>query len=133
MNMRPEEFPIFTLEQANMLVPKLVELTSEAIQEIEHARARQKTETVVNNSEVADNLEAEVAEILERWSKRMAQLGVYPKGYFTCDFRSPDLSAYLCWTYGEHEVRHTHKVWESFKDRKPIDDPRLNGISMSLN
>ena len=131
--MRPEEFPIFTLEQANLLVPKLIELTSEAIQETEHARARQKTETVVNNAELAENLEAEIAEILERWSQRATQLGVYPKGYFTCDFRSPDPSTYLCWTYGEHEVRHTHKVWETFKDRKPIEDPRLNGISMSLN
>lgn len=131
--MKPEEFPIFTLEQANMLVPKLIEITGEVIQEIEHAKARQKTEAALNNTELVESLEEEIAEILQRWSQQVAQLGVYPKGYFTCDFRSPDPSAYLCWTYGEHEIRHTHKVWETFKDRKPIDDPRLNGISMSLN
>lgn len=131
--MRAEEFPIFTLEQANMLVPRLMELTTEAIQEVDHAKARQKTESILNSADVVENLETEIAEILQHWSQRVAEIGVYPKGYFTCDFRSPDPSTYLCWTYGEHEIKHTHKVWESFKDRKPIDDPRLNGISMSLN
>jgi hypothetical protein len=128
-----EEFPIFTLEQANMFVPKLIELTGEAVQELEQAKASQQTEALVENSDTKGNFEVEIAEILQRWSGQVVALGVYPKGYFTCDFRSPDPSTLLCWTYGEHEIKHTHKVWESFKDRKPIEDPRLNGISMSLN
>jgi hypothetical protein len=131
--MRPEEFPIFTLEQANMLVPRLIEITGETIQELEQVKARQKAEAALKNEEDSDSFDYEIAEILQHWSEHVLSMGVYPKGYFTCDFRSPDPSTYLCWTYGEHEVRHTHKVWESFKDRKPIDDPRLNGISMSLN
>ena len=128
-----EEFPIFTLEQANMLVPKLIELTGAAVQELERAKASQQTEALVESPDAGGNFETEIAEILQRWSGQVVALGVYPKGYFTCDFRSPDLGTFLCWTYGEHAVTHTHKVWETFKDRKPIEDPRLNGISMSLN
>jgi hypothetical protein len=131
--MRAEEFPIFTLEQANMLVPRMTELTAETIQEVEHVKARKKTGSMLNSADVVENLETEIAGILHRWSQRAAEIGVYPKGYFTCDFRSPDPSSYFCWKYGEHEITHTHKVWESFKDRKPIDDQRLNGIMMSLN
>lgn len=131
--MRAEEFPIFTLDQANVVVPRLIEVTGEAIQEIEQVKARHKAQAALRDEADSDSSEDEIAEILQRWSEQILAMGVYPKGYFTCDFRSPDPSTFLCWTYGEHEVRHTHKVWESFKDRKPIEDPRLNGISMSLN
>jgi len=130
---KSEEFPVFTLAQANLLVPKLVEITSETVNALEQARSRQQTETAIQNPDATADFEDEIAEILQRWAQQVVALGVYPKGYFTCDFRSPDPSAFLCWTYGEHAITHTHKVWETFKDRKPIEDPRLNGISMSLN
>ena len=128
-----EDFPIFTLEQANLLVPKLIELTEATIRELEAAKSRQQTQAVIDAADSSAAFEAEVSEVLQGWAERVTELGIHPKGYFTCDFRSPDPSAYLCWTYGENGVCHTHKVWETFKDRKPIDDPRPNGIAMSLN
>ncbi len=39
----------------------------------------------------------------------------------------------LCWTYGEEEITHVHKIYETFKDRTLIKDEELLGFEESIN
>ena len=35
--------------------------------------------------------------------------------------QSVDPELLYCWTYGEEHIAHTHKVWENFSHRRPIE------------
>jgi len=112
----------------------LVQTTNETIRDLEAARQRwEEEESLFGEGISKKRFEMETALALERWAERVTRLGVYPKGYFTCDFQSPDPETLFCWTYGEDRVNHTHKVWESFKDRRLILDAWSYGYRTILN
>lgn len=64
----------------------------------------------------------EVEKALSEWSKQIVEMGASPKGYFTVDFQSLDPELLYCWTYGEERIKFTHKVWENFSHRRPLED-----------
>lgn len=126
-------FKKFTLEEANRLLPEIIALTRETIARLDAAR-RQREADVLLHGEPAEVLYQKlVNSILENWAQAVAERGVMPKGFFTCDFVTPNPERYFCWTYGETEISHTHRVTETFKDRVPIENPRLQGFEVSLN
>lgn len=118
-------YRVFTLEEANRVLPMIEEVT-------EHTRDRLQTLKLEEGEELeGSELQQRAREILNAWARIVLDLGAQPKGIFTVDFRSPDPNVLWCWAPGEREISHRHFVWESFKDRLPIQ--RVAGIWPSQN
>lgn len=124
---KDDGFTVFTLQEANALLPLIIELTEKAMNRLERIK---EDFDVLDNKEL---LQVKSSEILAEWSQQVVELGVYPKGYFTVDFKSEIPDTLLCWTYGETAIMHTHKIYERFKDRIPIRDDMQIGFEDSLN
>lgn len=122
-----EEYPVFTLEEANYAVQSVIEVTEETLAALKEARDRW-SELGLPGIKKFYPLERVTEEDYLRlqWAHKIASMGIIPKGYFVVDFQSPDPEVLYCWAYGEDEVSHEHKVWETFTDRRPlrIDLPR---------
>jgi hypothetical protein len=132
-HLNEDGMPRFTLDQANAILPKIIELTEHAVEALEEARDRMESEQLFDELDARQSYDIQVGLTLERWAKEIVQLGVYPKGYFTVDFKSVIPDTLLCWTFGEIKVSHTHKVWENFKHRRPIEHPEVYSMAISLN
>jgi hypothetical protein len=128
-----DNMPSFTLEQANAVLPKIIAVTEQALEDLQDARVRMESEELFNETDAQQSYDIQVALTLERWSKEIVQLGAYPKGFFTVDFKSFLPDTLLCWTHGEDEITHTHKVWENFKHRRQIEHPEVYSMAFSLN
>ena len=128
-----DDMPFFTLEQANAVLPKVIAITGQTVEELDEARVRMESEQLFNESDALQSYNIQVALTLERWAKEIFRLGVYPKGYFTVDFKSFLPDTLLCWTFGEDEISHTHKVWENFQHRRRIEHPEVYSMALSLN
>jgi len=125
--------PRFTLAQANVLLPKIISLTEQAIQDLREARERMESEELFNEDDARQSYEVQVGLTLERWAKNVRELGAYPKGYFTVDLKSAMPDTLFCWTLGEKEIHYTHKIWENFKNRRVIEHPEVYAFAFSLN
>jgi len=125
--------PRFTLAQANALLPKIISLTEQTVADLHEARDRMESEELFNEEDARQSYEVQVGLTLERWAKNVRRLGAYPKGYFTVDFKSAMTDTLFCWTLGEKEIRHTHKISENFKLRRAIAHPEAYAFSFSLN
>ncbi len=106
-------FRIFTLDQANTLLPTVQRLTSRTKGELDTLQRAAHASDGPDPSE-ADH---EARELLGRWAHSILALGAQPKGVFTVDFRTLDPNVLWCWAPEEHEICHRHFTWESFKDR----------------
>lgn len=111
---------IFSLKDANELIPLLSEITADIVKKLDEVRERHRADSEGKEIDVPEGVLKEVEETLRRWSDEIEKLGAYPKGYFTVDFQSFDPELLYCWTYGEEEISYTHKVWENFTHRKPM-------------
>lgn len=116
------EFPIFTLSEANYLLAEVIAITEEATVQLAELQAMWgqlpfKKYDATQGATAEDLIRAE-------WARRIAGIGVQPKGFFVVDFQSPDPDTLYCWSYGETMVSHEHKVWETFVDRRAIRDVR---------
>jgi hypothetical protein len=113
---------VFTLAEANELIPLVADLTAEVVQQLDAIRQKYKSdESSGSSTEVPGWVLQEVESVLAGWSERVNEIGAVPKGYFTVDFQSVDPELLYCWSYGEERISHTHKVWENFSHRKPIE------------
>ena len=128
-----DDMPHFTLEQANTVVPKVIAVTEQTLGDLQDARVRMESEKLFNETDARQSYDLQVALTLERWSKEIIRLGAYPKGFFTVDFKSFLPDTLLCWTLGEDEITHAHKVWEIFKHRRQIEHPQVYSMALSLN
>lgn len=112
------------------MLPKIIRKTERTLNALKQL---QKEQEAVETVEGESTQEQYQAVILQEWVGEMVELGVYPKGYFTVDFKSPIPDTLFCWTYGEKEISHTHKTFEAFKDRRPIRNKGAVGFEQSLN
>ena len=112
---------IFSLAEANEVVPRVAEFTAEVVHQLDEIRQRYKSGPAEAEQAVPDWVLNDVESALLNWSKRIIELGAVPKGYFTVDFRSVDPELLYCWSYGEERISFTHKVWENFSHRRPIE------------
>lgn len=130
---KDDGFKCFTLDEANAMLPDIIVITEKALQALGDAQNRMETQEIIDQFSAQDKFESESANILQQWTQQMVALQVYPKGYFTVDFKSPVPDTLFCWTYGEEEITHIHKVYESFNDRIPIQNKTMPGFEQSLN
>ena len=127
-------FRKFTISEVNKLLPDVINLTESVVQQLEDLKRILESERARGNeTEAQDTFEQESVEVLEGWAHDIVELGGYPKGYFTVDFKSHVPDTLLCWTYGEQIIGFTHKTYQTFKDRVPIDDADKIGFEESLN
>jgi len=124
---KDDGFRSFTLDEANQLLPTIIAITEEYMRELEKAKE------TLDDGDDNERLTLKSTEILTEWSQEIVDLGVYPKGYFTVDFKSTVPDTLLCWTYGESAIIYTHKIYESFNDRIPIRDDGTIGFEDALN
>lgn len=114
---------VFTLAEANELVSRVADFTADVVRRLDSIRQRYRSgESPGSATEVPAWVLREVETVLSGWSERVAEIGAVPKGYFTVDFQSVDPELLYCWSYGEERISHTHKVWENFSHRKPIEE-----------
>ncbi|HEX9652591.1 MAG TPA: DUF2203 family protein [bacterium] len=130
---KDDGFRAFRLQEANALLPEIIAATERAVAAIDRIQSHLKGEESKAPWSEPGSIDQETSGVLQQWSEQMVRFGVYPKGYFTVDFKSFVPDTLLCWTYGEHEIGHTHKVYENFKDRVPINDKHLLGFEDSIN
>ena len=130
---KDDGFRIFSLQEANLVLPDVIKITAIAAESLEDAKIRMKSEEIDDNVLAQRKFEKETSGILKEWAQEITALGIYPKGYFTVDFKSGIPDTLFCWTYGEEVISHTHKIFESFKDRLPIRKNITPGFEDSLN
>jgi hypothetical protein len=111
---------VFSLSEANDLVPVVADLTADIVRQLDDIRQRYRVDAAKEEPNVPEPVLKEVEDLLRGWSDRIVQLGANPKGYFTVDFQSVDPEMLYCWTYGEDKIAFTHKVWENFSHRRPL-------------
>ncbi len=126
-------FRSFSLNEANATLPEVISVTEEAIAALDAARKQFGVDPEADSDDWEPEFETRTSDILETWSRRIVAIGAYPKGYFTVDFKSSVPGTLFCWTLGEVEIRFTHKINESFRDRIPIRDELSLGFERSLN
>jgi regulator of sirC expression with transglutaminase-like and TPR domain len=91
---------IFTLEEARALLPRVKELTSDA---------------VARFSQLPGDQEDERRAIVEGWVGELEALGCEIKGLWLVDFDSG--GGYYCWKYPEPALDHFHGYEEGFAGR----------------
>ncbi len=105
---------LFSLEQAQSLVPLIRRVTRTAFEEIEK-RLPQLTHA---EGEKREALEAEVHAIFDSWQEKIQRLGGITKGMWLVDFDSGE--GYYCWRYPETEIAHFHGYKEGFSGRTKL-------------
>lgn len=114
------EFPMWTLAEANAALGEVIRLTELAQAQLRELEAIWgafpfKKFDVIHGVPQEDLIRAQ-------WAQSVAALGVIPKGFFVVDFQSPDPDTLYCWSDGESAIEHEHKIWETFLQRRRIAD-----------
>lgn len=93
----------FTLEEARAMLPQVRRITDAAVESFE---------------QLAEELESERQDVVERWARDVRALGIDVKGLWLVDFDSG--SGYYCWKYPEPGLDHYHGYEEGFAGRLKI-------------
>lgn len=128
-------FPrLFTVDEANALLPMLRPLMGRILENI--GRLRSKTEAVIRDQqldpEAADLMErlqenGEVARLVTQikdWVEEIHAYGCVCKGVeqglidFPCVLGTEVV--FLCWQLGEADVGHWHRIEDGFAGRRPL-------------
>jgi regulator of sirC expression with transglutaminase-like and TPR domain len=91
---------VFTLDEARALLPRVQELTEEAVSRY---------------TALGEQLEEERQAIVRDWARRLHELGLEIKGLWLVDFDSG--AGYYCWKYPEAALNHFHGYEEGFAGR----------------
>ena len=94
---------IFTLEEARELLPRVQEITSEAVTQF---------------SKLPGDLEEARQEVVRAWAEELQGMGLEIKGVWLVDFDSG--GGYYCWKYPEAGLNHFHAYDEGFSGRLPL-------------
>ena len=100
-----EQKRLFTLEEARSLLPKVKEITSDAV--FKFARLAEAEET-----------EDERQAVVGDWAREILALGAEIKGLWLVDFDSG--AGYYCWKYPEASLEYFHGYEEGFAGRLPL-------------
>jgi regulator of sirC expression with transglutaminase-like and TPR domain len=95
---------VFTLEEAREVLPKVRELTSDAVFRYSQLSGSESEE--------------ERQEIVREWVRQVTSLGAEIKGLWLIDFDSG--AGYYCWKHPEHGLEYFHGYEEGFAGRLPL-------------
>jgi hypothetical protein len=111
-----EERPIFSLDQAKALLPRVKHLTADAVRRAE-VLATQLHPLNEDDPEYA-SLSAALREVVNGWADELHTLGAEPKGLWLVDFDNGE--GYYCWCYPEPGITHYHGYTDGFAGRVKI-------------
>ncbi len=94
----------FTLDEARALLPRVKDLTAEA---------------VLRYGQLSGELEDERESVVQDWIRQVRSLGLEIKGLWLVDFDSG--AGYYCWKYPEAGLDHFHGYEEGFNGRLPLN------------
>lgn len=140
---------LFTINEANALLPKVRPLVESVLESIRRLRA--KSEVVIRAKDLdpdAPNLmerlqeDEEIARLIGDVRSRVEEINSYGcvcKGAeqglidFPCMFANEVV--FLCWQLGEPTVGHWHRIEDGFAGRRPLLDSSENdpGSASSLH
>jgi hypothetical protein len=138
---------LFTVEEANELLPTVRSLMERVFQRIELLRGR--SQKVVRRHQLdpdsakfmeklqEDDTIARVIKELQELVQEIHDLGCICKGVeqglvdFPCSLG--DEIVFLCWQYGEERVSHWHRIEEGFAGRRPLLEPGEGGDRSSYH
>ncbi len=112
----PSERQIFTLQDAQALLPAVQQLTAEAV-----GRAESLADRISGLSETDPErarLAADLNEIVGGWASRLRSMGAEVKGLWLVDFDNGQ--GYYCWSYPEEILAHYHDYDDGFDGRMKI-------------
>jgi hypothetical protein len=107
---------IFTLRQAQQLLPEVQAITCEA-EEQAGALAREIEDLPAG--EQREHLRGAYNAVLQDWAGRILELGCEVKGLWLVDFDSGD-GLYYCWQHPEDALEYFHDYDGGFAARRPL-------------
>jgi hypothetical protein len=111
-----EERPIFSLEEARDLLPRVKHMTADAVRRAESLAAQ--LHGVAEHEPEHAALSAALQEVVDGWAHELQSLGAEPKGLWLVDFDNGD--GYYCWCYPEPAIVHYHGYADGFAGRMKI-------------
>jgi hypothetical protein len=110
------ERPVFTLEEARALLPRVKLVTADAVKRAESLSAR--LQAVPEGDPEKEALAASLRDVVDRWAQELQTLGAEPKGLWLVDFDNG--VGYYCWRYPEPAITHYHGYSDGFAGRMTI-------------
>jgi hypothetical protein len=114
--MSAESRPIFSLQQARELLPRVKHMTADAVRRAESLAAQ--LHGLHEEDPDHANLSAALRDVVNGWAEDVQALGLEAKGLWLVDFDNGE--GYYCWCYPEETVAHYHGYEEGFKGRLRI-------------
>lgn len=111
-----EERPIFSLDQARALLPRVQAMTADAVRRAESLAV--ELHGVAEDDPEHAALAAALREVVDRWADELQTLGAEPKGPWLVDFDNG--VGYYCWCYPEPGITHYHGYADGFAGRVKI-------------
>ena len=108
------ESRIFTLEQAQEILPLIYRMTEEAAKEAKYLMGCIDA-LPEKKSFRAEELQNQVNQIINRWQNKLERLGAKPKGLWLADFDNGE--GYFCWKYPEVKILYRHGYQDGFTGR----------------
>jgi hypothetical protein len=116
MQAMPEDHPIFSLQQAQELLPEIKHLTADAVRRTE-SLASQLSGLTEEEPDYAV-LSAAIKQVVNAWADQVHSLGLEAKGPWLVDFDNGE--GYYCWCYPESTISHYHGYSDGFAGRVKI-------------
>ncbi len=108
---------IFTLEEAQRILPVVRRITLEFSAKVELLIARLET-LQLNQTETICALEKQVNELIQVWNDKIRKLGAEPRGLWVVDFDNGQ--GYYCWKNPEMDIQYWHSYEDGYTGRQPL-------------
>lgn len=108
--------PIFSLQQAQDLLPQVKHVTADAVRRVESLAAQLHGLAAGNPDH--RTLSATLRSVVDAWAEEVQLLGLEAKGMWLVDFDNGE--GYYCWSYPEPTIAHYHGYREGFEGRLKI-------------
>lgn len=118
---------VFTLEEAQELLPIIYKITKAYSQKVQVMIDRLDSLAAHSESQ-ASCLEAQANQLIQEWQCKVQKLGALPKGLWIADFDSGD--GYFCWKFPERGIEYWHKYSDGFSKRVHVQE-RFHPLSLS--
>ncbi len=105
---------VFTLGQAQSLLPLVYRLSEESSHEVSIHLNRLKAYPNKTHP-IAVEIDALVNLIIQKWQTKVEKLGCEPKGLWMADFDNGE--GYFCWKFPETEIKFQHGYQDGFSGR----------------
>ena len=120
----------FTIDEANDIVRVISHFTKQMAVDVDQLINRLEA-VPKDKTDLTQQLEAEIEEIINSWNQKVRKLGAAPKGLWMADIDAGD--GYFCWKYPEPEILFWHDYKSGFPGRVTLQDyEKAKGIAGSV-